>query len=84
MSAQTEAEQYAEDEALSALSLMRPQILSGSFVYCYESHPSQGAACWEWLSNLIHLTYTLIKKGGVRRLHILVAYDDVPSLRGEQ
>jgi hypothetical protein len=77
----TEQEQIARDEALRALSLMRPQIEAGAFVYCYESHPSQGAECWEWLSGLIRLTYKLIKNGGVRRLHILVAYDDVPSAR---
>jgi hypothetical protein len=74
----------ATDEALRALSLMRPQIQAGSFVYCYEARPSKGAECWAWLSGLIDLTYKLIKKGGVRRLHILVTYDDVPSLRSEK
>jgi len=76
MTAQPDASaNEATDEALRALSLMRPQVEAGSFIYCYEAHPRQGWECWDWLKNLIGLTYDLIKLGRVRRLHILVSYD---------
>lgn len=78
MSAKTAQQRLHIDATLADLEAMRVAVEDGRYVACFETRPTQGAACWNWLNDFTSLIYTLVKshKGGpLRNLRIVATWD---------